>query len=220
MSQSEVFDKIAPGWYGYRHHTIFPDELAKLAERWKGGKLLNAGCGHGADFVPFKDNFELVGMDFSAEMLRYARRFASKYVFDPCLVRGDMQALPFADRSFDYVIAVASYHHIKEGANQLRAMQELKRVLKPGGEAFITLWNHYQPRFWLRRSDTLVPWRSNNQVYYRYYHLFSFAEAERLVKRAGFVLVKAEAETGFQFPIKYFSRNICLLVRKPETGRE
>ena len=44
----EVFNRIAPGWYNYRHWTIFRHELEELAQEWGQGKLLNLGCGHGA----------------------------------------------------------------------------------------------------------------------------------------------------------------------------
>jgi tRNA (uracil-5-)-methyltransferase TRM9 len=216
MSQSEVFDEIAPGWYGYRHHTIFPEELRDLAVRWCSGKLLNAGCGHGADFLPFKERFELYGLDFSQEMLMLARKYADKYDFPPHLVRGDIRTLPYADGSFDNAIAVASYHHIKKPADRLIALCELRRVLKPGGEVFLTLWNHWQPRFWMGRSDRMVPWYTKGNTYYRYYHLFSYREAEILARKAGFEVVRSFPEHSFNFPLKFFSRNICLLLKKQD----
>ena len=59
----EAFDRIAPGWYNFRHWSIFPDELAALAQRWGGGKLLNVGSAHGPDFLAFREGFELYGID-------------------------------------------------------------------------------------------------------------------------------------------------------------
>ena len=94
---------------------------------------------------------------------------------------------------------------------------ELKRVLKPGGEAFITVWNKWQPKFWLKFKDTQVPWKSKSETIYRYYHLFSYPEAEKLVKKAGFELVKSFPENRYKLPVKAFSRNVCLLVKKPES---
>jgi len=87
-------------------------------------------------------------------------------------------------------------------------------VLKPGGEAFITVWNRWQPRFWFRGKEIAVPWRTRDKVLYRYYYLFSYCELERLVKKAGFEVVKSFPERRYRFPIKFFSRNICLLVRR------
>ena len=74
-------------------------------------------------------------------MLEYARKYSDKSGFSPVMVQGDIRNLPFADGSFDYAIAVASYHHIREKSERLSALKELLRVLTPGGEAFITLWN-------------------------------------------------------------------------------
>ena len=53
------------------------------------------------------------------------------------------------------------------------------------------------------------------QTLYRYYHLFSYPELENLVKRAGFLILKSFPESSYRCPIKFFSRNICLLVKKP-----
>ncbi len=209
-----VFDRIAPGWYGFRHHTIFRTELEALAKKWQSGKLLNIGCGHGPDFIPFRDHFELYGIDSSSEMLKYGQKYARKHDFAPVLSLADAVELPFPDNYFDWAIAVATYHHLKDKPSRLKALAELKRVLKPGGEAFITVWNHWQPRFWLKKSDTLVPWRVKDEVVQRYYHLFSYGEIEKLVRQAGLQIMKSSPESSYRCPVKYFSRNICLLVKK------
>lgn len=210
----EAFDRIAPGWYGFRHRTIFRRELEALAQRWQKGRLLNLGCGHGPDFLPFKNSFELHGMDFSGEMLRLARKYADKFEFAPFLVQADLRCLPYKDASFDWAIAVATYHHLRGRKAQLKAFIELRRVLKPAGEAFITVWNHYQPRFWLKPGDILVPWRLDEETINRFYHLFSYPELEGLVAEAGLTVLRSYAESSYRLPVKLFSRNICLLVRK------
>jgi SAM-dependent methyltransferase len=210
----EVFDEIAPEWYNFRHRSIFPTELEALARRWQRGRLLNVGCAHGPDFPPFGQDFELYGIDFSREMLRLARKYAEKYHLSVNLVEADARHLPYAGDFFDWAIAVATYHHIEDSEGRLLALKELRRVLKPGGEAFITVWNRWQPRFWLKPRDVLVPWRSKDKTLYRYYHLFSYRELEKLVRQAGFVVVKSFPESSYKFPVKMFSRNICVLVRK------
>jgi tRNA (uracil-5-)-methyltransferase TRM9 len=210
----ETFDRIAPGWYNYRHRTRFPSELEALAQRWVSGKLLNIGCAHGPDFVPFREGFELHGIDISRKMLEMAQKYSDKFDFTVNLTEADAGYLPYADGSFDYAIAVATYHHIEGENERLCALRELHRVLKPGGEAFLTVWNRWQPRFWLKRQDIQVPWRTDEDTLYRYYHLFSYGEIEKLVKRAGFEVVTSSPEKSCKFPLKYFSRNVCLLVKK------
>jgi tRNA (uracil-5-)-methyltransferase TRM9 len=210
----EVFDQIAPGWYGFRHWTIFRRELAEMAERWRGGRLLNVGCGHGPDFLPLREKFELYGVDFSSQMLSFARKYAEKFGLSVNLVLADAVYLPFSDNAFDWAISMATYHHIKGSRERLAALRELRRVLKPGGEAFITVWNRYQPGFWFKGKETLVPWRTKETTLYRYYYLFSYGELEKLAQQAGFKLLKAFPESTYHFPMRLFSRNICLLVRK------
>jgi len=214
--EKKVFDQMAPGWYNFRHYSIFRPELEKLAVRWQKGRLLNVGCGHGADFLPFNSGFDLYGLDFSSEMIKMARRYSHKFEFSVNLQVADALHLPFADKSFHWAMAVASYHHLKGRPNQLAALQELKRVLKPGGEAFLTVWNRWQPRFWFAGRETAVPWKAQGQIIQRYYYLFTYWEFEGLVRKAGFRILKSFAETNYHLPVKYFSRNICLLVQKPD----
>ena len=147
-NNKDIFDQIAPGWYNFRHWSIFRSELEALAQRWQKGNLLNIGCAHGPDFLPFKQSFDLYGMDFSTEMLKFARKYSQKFNFAVNLSLADVRHLPFPDETFDWAISVATYHHIKGKEDRQAALNELRRVLKPGGEAFITVWNRWQPRFW------------------------------------------------------------------------
>jgi ubiquinone/menaquinone biosynthesis C-methylase UbiE len=209
----DVFNQIAPGWYNYRHWTIFRRELETLAKEWRQGKLLNLGCGHGADFLPFSKNFELYGVDFSDEMLRLARKYAEKFSFAVNLTAADVCFLPYGNENFDYIISVATYHHLKK-QQQLRAFQELKRVLKPGGSAFITVWNRWQPRFLCKGQEIQVPWQKKNETLYRYYYLFTYRELKRLAEDSGLEVNQIFPESSYHFPVKIFSQNICLLVKK------
>jgi tRNA (uracil-5-)-methyltransferase TRM9 len=210
----EIFNQIAPGWYNFRHWSIFRTELEALVPRWRPGRLLNIGCAHGPDFLPFKQGFELHGMDFSVGMLKLAQKYSRKFKFSVSLVEADIHCLPYNDQSFDWAIAVATYHHIRDKEDRLKALQELWRVLRPDGEAFITVWNRWQPGFWCHRRNLLVPWQTRDKTLHRYYHLFSYPELERLVKKAGFEVLKSAPENAYRFPLKTFSRNICLLVKK------
>jgi len=212
----DVFDQIAPSWYNFRHRSIFGRELTGLAKCWQGGKLLNLGCAHGPDFFPFRHSFELYGVDFSPEMLNLARRYAKKYNFGVALSLADVRHLPYPDETFDWAISVATYHHIEGRAERQKALNELRRVLKPGGEAFITVWNRWQRRFWFKPNEAFVPWRKKGETLYRYYYLFSYAELEKLAKSAGFEIIKSFPESSYRFPMKIFSRNICLLVRRSD----
>jgi len=212
----DVFNQIAPGWYNFRHWSIFRSELEALVQRWQQGKLLNLGCAHGPDFLPFRHGFQLYGVDFSLEMLRFARRYSQKFDFDVNLSLADVDYLPFSDQTFDWAISVATYHHIKGKKEQQMALNELRRVLKPGGEAFITVWNRWQRRFWFKSKEVTVSWQRGDKTLERYYYLFSYHELEKLARQAGFEVLKSFPESSYHYPLKFFSRNICLLLRKSD----
>ncbi len=213
VTNREIYNTIAQSWYRLRHRCRFSSELAEVSRRWKSGRLLNVGCAHGPDFLPFKDSFELYGVDFSAKMLTLAQKYASKFDFKVDVVLADAQLLPFSNDAFDYAIAVATYHHIAGRKERQNAFVELNRVLRPGGEAYITVWNKWQSRFFLKGKEVPVAWKTSEQTLYRYYYLYSYREFEQDLRYVGFSIIKIEPEESFRFPIKYFSKNICALVR-------
>ena len=213
----EVFDQIAESWYHVRHWPLLKEDLDVLAARWQNGKLLNVGCAHGPDFLPFSQGFELWGVDSSAAMLRQGIRYSTKCKLYVNLAVADALSLPFADDTFDWVISVATYHHIKGEDEREKAFVELKRVLKPGGEAFLTVWNHGQPRFWFKSKEQQVPWRLREKTVYRYYHLFSYGELRKLLVKTGWEIITMSAEKSYHFPIRNFSDNICALIKKQGT---
>ncbi len=210
----EVFDEIADSWYRVRHWPLLREDLDALAARWQGGKLLNIGCAHGPDFLSFRQGFELYGLDSSPAMLRQGIRYSGKFNFCVHLTISDALSLPFADNTFDWAISVASYHHIRGGQDRERAFTELKRVMKPEGEAFLTVWNWGQPRFWFKSKEQRIPWRLKGKTVYRYYHLFCYGELRRLLMKTGWKIVRMSPEKSYHFPIGHFSRNICVLMRK------
>jgi ubiquinone/menaquinone biosynthesis C-methylase UbiE len=209
----EVFDKIAESWYRVRHWPLLKKELEELATRWQSGKLLNVGCAHGPDFLPFSQGFELWGVDSSHAMLKQALRYSAKFKLYVNLIATDALSLPFPNDTFDWAISVATYHHIKDREERGKAFVELKRVLKPQGEAFLTVWNHGQPGFWLKSKEQQVPWRLKGKIVYRYYHLFSYGELRKLLVKTGWEIVTMSPEKSYHLPIRNFSRNICVLVK-------
>jgi SAM-dependent methyltransferase len=73
-----------------------------------------------------------VGVDFSASQLRLARENAPEAV----LAQADMTDLPFADGSFDAVVAYWSLIHVPLDQHPA-AVEEFARVLRPGGRVLV-----------------------------------------------------------------------------------
>jgi len=96
---------------------------------------------HGeADHPPAAEaRAEVYGLDLSAEMLEQAKQKEGAEAVHWIL--GDAQALPFPDRSFDFTFMCLVFHHIGDKA---RAIEEMYRVLKPGGRSLIWTSPHRQ----------------------------------------------------------------------------
>jgi SAM-dependent methyltransferase len=186
-----------------------------MAERWGGGRLLNIGCGHGADFLPFRGGFQMWGVDFSHRLLELGGSYRQEHSFKANLVQAEASRLPFTDSRFDWAIAVAVYHHVRGEMARVRAWEELYRVLRPGGEAFVTVWNRGQPRFWLQGREVLVPWRLPDIVVHRYHYLYTYRGLKKALMGVGFEVVAQFPERRHRLPFKGLSRNICALVRRP-----
>lgn len=93
------------------------------------GKMLDVGCGTGVVLVAaLQKNFDIIGLDASEGMLEKA---AVKGVNKERLICGSACALPFADESFDVVVASGSLVHVPD-INA--AASEISRVLVKGGQ--------------------------------------------------------------------------------------
>jgi SAM-dependent methyltransferase len=117
----------------YRHATG-PDPrelaLAAIAERAP-RRVLEVGSGTGALAARIASELgvEIVGLDQSERMVELTRARGVEAVI------GDAQALPYADASFDCVLAAWVLYHVPDVP---RALAEFARVLRPGGRLVAT----------------------------------------------------------------------------------
>lgn len=103
---------------------------AQVARRAAGGDLLDYGCYDGGMLPRYRamQPRSITGLDISETGIALARaRFGSFGRFEV----GDAHAMPFADESFDLVVGRAILHHLDWEV----ALGEVRRVLRPGGEA-------------------------------------------------------------------------------------
>ncbi len=119
-----------------------------LAKKWKEEgvhSILDLGCGRGRHALYFtQKGFKVTAVDLSAEAIEYNKKFQKEQGVDYLCKRADMMELPFANDAFDRVF---SYHVIshQDTAGVQHVLQEIARVLKPGGKVFLTLCSkeHY-----------------------------------------------------------------------------
>lgn len=96
------------------------------------GQVLEIGVGNGLNFQFYQpqrvERVEAVEPD--ATMLRYARQRSSTARVPVELTQASAEALPFDDETFDSVVTTLVFCSVDD---PLRGLQEVKRVLKPGG---------------------------------------------------------------------------------------
>ena len=121
------YDGLAD-WYDRDFLGAFHDPAREAARRLLGdgpGRLLDLGCGTGAQTVAFRDTgWDVTGVDASEDMLRWARGRGLD------VVQTEAEALPFADSTFDAAVSLWTHTDFDEFAG---AIAEASRVLRPGG---------------------------------------------------------------------------------------
>jgi len=103
-------------------------------------EILEVGCGNGRDLLEIaKTGCKLTGIDISEEMLEGAKKqLAPLKQAQVNIMYADVTKLDFKDNSFDKIIASEVLEHIPEFE---KALAEMARVLKPGGELVVSTPN-------------------------------------------------------------------------------
>jgi ubiquinone/menaquinone biosynthesis C-methylase UbiE len=132
-----------------RHETWIAPALRELGDV-RGRALLDYGCGHGmAAIVLARAGARVTAFDVSHGYLAEARTRASANNVAVSFVKGDGQALPFADCTFERIWGHAILHHL----DLHRAAPELFRILQPGGiGVFCEPWAGNPFLDWARRQ--------------------------------------------------------------------
>jgi len=122
-------------------------------DRHGGEHLLEVGCGLGTDLIQFARGGALVtGVDLTPASAELVKRRLALYGLPGDAQVADAERLPFPDNSFDVVYSFGVLHHTP---NTPRAVDEVYRVLKPGGRIIIMLYHrrswHVQVGIWYAR---------------------------------------------------------------------
>jgi SAM-dependent methyltransferase len=96
--------------------------------------ILDAGCGTGLLMQQLQPLGRVEGVDISEEALEFCRKRGLENVR-----RADVIELPFGDESFDMITALDVVEHLDD---DVAALREFRRVLRPGGRVFIFVPAH------------------------------------------------------------------------------
>jgi ubiquinone/menaquinone biosynthesis C-methylase UbiE len=127
-----VLHPLAPPWFNQLIDSLQFRALRRalaFAAVPSGARFLDVGCGTGRWVRRYEESgFSVVGVDATIGMLQIARAHRTR---SPLMV-GLAEALPFSNAVFDYVSDITVVQHFPYEL-QSRALQEMIRVLKPGG---------------------------------------------------------------------------------------
>ena len=102
----------------------------------KNGSVLDIGCGTGflaIEIAKKSPQLKVYGIDLSSQMVKISRRHA-KGLENTEFILSNAAALPFEDRSIDFIVSTGSLHHWK---NPDKVFADCYRILKDGGQAWI-----------------------------------------------------------------------------------
>jgi len=101
--------------------------------------VLDVGCSTGIMTHHLAEHFKAtVGVDIDSEALQYASTQSWENLGTASFLASDAMCIPFRDNSFDAVVCAHVYEHVP---NAKRMMNEIYRVLKPGGICFFSAGN-------------------------------------------------------------------------------
>ncbi len=150
QDEREFYEKLRE--YRYRTEWHIP-LLVPFAEA-KGKKVLEIGIGHGADGAMFAANGGIyTGVDLTDAALEASKRHFMVLGLTGTFRKENAEALSFPDESFDLVYSHGVLHHTPDTQ---AAIDEVFRVLKPGGEAIVMLYHkgsfnyHVRILAWMR----------------------------------------------------------------------
>ncbi|MFB6154957.1 MAG: class I SAM-dependent methyltransferase [Haloferacaceae archaeon] len=194
-----TYDRIAAHFASTREYP-WPEVESFLEESGEGvARALDVGCGNGRHAeLAAACAAEVVGVDVSRELLRTARRRNRERGFDLHLLQGDAAALPLADGAFDLAVYVATLHHLRPRDRRVRSLDELARVLAPGGRALVSAWSVEHDRFDRREGfDTTVDWTlPGGETVPRFYHIYSRAEFRADLDASALETVETRVSSG------------------------
>jgi len=193
----ETYDRIATHFARTREHP-WP-EVRKFVEGTDPvPTALDLGCGNGRHAELLAERAErTLALDLSTVSLGTARERAAERGYDVDLVAADAAGLPLRADCVDLAVYVATLHHLPTRDLRLASLDELARVLAPGGRALVSAWSVTHDRFDASEPfDAEIDWTlPDGETVGRFYHVYDPESFERDVRESA-LSVAAVYESG------------------------
>ena len=120
-----------------------------------------------------------LGLDSSIGMVEEARRLHPDFDFE-VVDMTSVWSLEIEDTSFDAILFLASFHHLRTQEERMTVLQKVQRFLAPGGRIYMTNWNLRDQGKYERSHQWNGDYSIKIGAYSRYYHGFTLSELESL----------------------------------------
>lgn len=191
--------------------------IGSLLDAWRahsqnhdGWELLDIGCGTGANLHLLSTaaatgsgkQGRVTALDYSPLALQFARDHLAGLPVD--LLRGDATRLPFPDAHFDVVTMLDVLEHVEDDG---AALQEIQRVLKPGG-AFVLSVPAYQ-KLWSAHDEAL-----------HHFRRYEFRGLQKVLTAGGLRVWRMSFAMSLMPPVAWFWRRFILpfAPRRPQNA--
>jgi len=176
----ETYGRIASSYAASRTRP-WPEVLEFVATLPPKSEILDIGCGHGRHAKPVAQaGYRVIGVDLCRSLLAIGKDASATALARIEWVVGDASSLPIRSSTIDAALCVAVLHHLPTRDDRVAALTEVRRVLRPSGRAFISVWAKDNPYLRdvlgvrLEDADVEVPWHlPDGTAVPRFYHLFS-----------------------------------------------
>ncbi|MFB6220075.1 MAG: class I SAM-dependent methyltransferase [Halolamina sp.] len=196
-----TYDRIASHFSKTREFA-WP-EIEEFLDGRSGVVGLDIGCGNGRHAEVLATHADrVVGLDASTGLLAEAANRSRERGFALHLAAGDAAALPLRNESVDLAVYVATIHHLRPRERRLASLNELARVLAPGGRALVSAWSTVHSRFEDEETDgsgldTEIDWTlPGGETVPRFYHIYDPEEFEAELADSALVVVSSEVSSG------------------------
>jgi SAM-dependent methyltransferase len=115
---------------------------------WKGRRVLEVGCGQGADLSQFAlAGADTHGCDLTSKHCHISREFLHMLGGSAAIAQADARALPYPPNTFDLVYSFGVLLLVEDLD---RAVAEIHRVLKPGGTVIVMFYNRESLHYYVK----------------------------------------------------------------------
>ena len=177
---ASTYDQIGLNFSATRQK-LSPEVISLLPKLESNASVLDLGCGNGVLLTALPNTITYTGLDFSAVLIKEATLTTgfdpvAKFILADILDQSVWNSLP----QFDFIAALAVFHHLPTPDDHIKLLRKIKQHLKIDGTCLISIWRLDTPKFdkfRINEKHLSIPFHSGPS---RDFYSFTDDELEKL----------------------------------------